>query len=338
MRVMALLGEPLEAGGGIAQFNRDLVSALRRVANVHVEALDGGGRWRYAVRVLGFAARERPDMVFCGHLHLAPLAALLARRQGVPLWLQVHGIEAWQRPSWLRQRAVARAALVTAVSRYTRARLLDWAPVAPDCVKVLPNTVDGRFTPGPKSAALVARLGLAGRRVLLTVGRLATGERYKGHDRVIAALPELLRRHPDLCYVVAGDGDDRARLEALARAAGVAQAVRFAGAIAHDELPDFYRLADVFVMPSTGEGFGIVFLEAIACGVPAIGAAGNGAADPLGDGARGLLVEGENGEALARAIEQSLARSPTALPHPFRAEAFAGHVARLVGAVSSRAT
>jgi phosphatidyl-myo-inositol dimannoside synthase len=334
---MALLGEPLAAGGGIAQFNRDLVAALRSRHAVHVLALDGPGRWRYALQVLRAAMRERPDVVFCGHLHLAPLAAFLARWRGVPLWLQVHGIEAWQRPSSLRRRAVARAVLVTAVSRYTRARLLEWAGVAPDRVKVLPNTVDARFTPGPKSAALVARLGLGGRRVLLTVGRLAAAERYKGHDRVIAALPGLLRLHPELCYVVVGDGDDRARLEAAARTAGVADAVRFAGAVRHEELPEFYRLADAFVMPSTGEGFGIVFLEAIACGVPAVGAAGNGAADPLGDDARGLLVEAENGEALARAIEQALARPPTVQPHPFRVEAFTGHVARLVDALGGRA-
>lgn len=338
MRVIALFGEPLEAGGGIAQFNRDFVAALRggtRVAAVRVVALGSSARWRYALQVLRAAARERPDVVFCGHLHLAPLAAVVARRHGIPLWLQVHGIEAWQRPSWLRRRAVAHASLVTAVSRHTRARFLGWAPVVPDRVKVLPNTVDARFVPGPKPAALAARLGLRDRRVLLTVGRLAAAERYKGHDRVIGALPELLRRHPDLCYVVVGDGDDRARLEAAARAAGVADAVRFAGAIAHDELPDVYRLAEVFVMPSTGEGFGIVFLEAIACGCPAVGAAGNGAADPLGDGARGLLVEAENGEALARAIEQALARPPTVQPHPFRVEAFTGHVARLLDAVAA---
>ena len=336
MRVLALLGEPLDASGGIAQFNRDLVAALRSRHEVHVAALDGG-RWRYALRVLRAGARVRPDAVFCGHLHLAPLAAFVARLRGVPLWLQVHGIEAWQRPSWLRRRALSQASLVTAVSRHTRARLLGWANLAPDRVKVLPNTVDTRFHPGQKTAALARRLGVAGKRVLLTVGRLAAAERYKGHDRLIAALPDLLRRHSDLCYVVVGDGDDRARLEAAARAAGVAEAVRFAGAIAHDELPDFYRLADVFVMPSTGEGFGIVFLEAIACGVHAIGATGTGAADPLGDGARGLLVEAENGEALGRAIEQALALPPAVQPHPFRVEAFTGHVARLADAVSGSA-
>ena len=335
MRVMVLAAEAADAAGGIAQFNRDVVRALEGGASVTLVARSTGGRLRYALAALGAAAGSRPDIVFCGHLHLAPLAALIARFARAPLWLQVHGIEAWPRPSALRRRAVAQAALVTAVSRHTRARFLEWADVPPERVKVLPNTVDSRFSPGPKPAALMARLGVAGKRVLLTVGRLSAGERYKGHDRVIAVLPQLLREHPDLCYLVVGDGDDRLRLEAQARAGGVEAAVRFAGAIAHDELPEVYRLADAFVMPSTGEGFGIVFLEAVACGVPAIGGAGDGARDPLGDGARGLLVEAESGEALRHAIAEALSAPRGRTPHPFGVEAFRAQVARLAGSVAT---
>ena len=102
----------------------------------------------------------------------------------------------------------------------------------------------------------------------MTVSRLASSERYKGHDRVIRVLPRILLDHPDTIYLVVGDGDDRPRLEALTLECGVQDKVMFTGPVVADELPDYYRLADVMVMPSTGEGFGIVFLEAMASGIP----------------------------------------------------------------------
>ena len=107
--------------------------------------------------------------------------------------------------------------------------------------------------------------------MLLTVGRMASCERYKGHDHVIAAIPDLVRRGHDVVYLIIGEGDDRARLEEIARKIGVAERVRFLGAVDQEHLAGSYRMADLFVMPSAGEGFGIAFLEAMASGTPAFG-------------------------------------------------------------------
>ena len=116
--------------------------------------------------------------------------------------------------------------------------------------------------------------------VLLTVGRLAATERYKGQDHVIAALSQLQAiESRDLIYLIAGEGDDRARLESLVAQHGVLDKVRFLGAIDNQALPDLYRAADLFVMPSTGEGFGISFVESMACGTPAFGLRDGGARD-----------------------------------------------------------
>src|SRR5262249_51211259 len=160
--------------------------------------------------------------------------------------------------------------LVLCVSRYTRARVIEWAAIAPERVLVLPNTVNDAFTPGHGSA-LRRAWGLLDKRVLLTVGRMEAREGYKGHDRVIATMPQLVTMGHDVVYVVVGDGNDRTRLRALAAEQGVADRVVFVGVLGQDHLTDAYRMADVFVMPSTGEGFGIVFLEAMACGTPALG-------------------------------------------------------------------
>ena len=103
-------------------------------------------------------------------------------------------------------------------------------------------------------------------------------------------MPDLLREYPELVYVVAGDGDGREKLQQMAMQQGLADRVKFIGKVSETELPDLYRAADVFVMPSTGEGFGIVFLEAMRSGIPVIGGNGDGSMDPLRDGTAGYAV------------------------------------------------
>ena len=327
LRILALVTDAYGGGGGIAQFNRDLFGAMARsdlVREVVVFPRAAGagtgpipvkvrqlppraGKAGYVFQALRAARGLGPfDIVFCGHLFAAPLAAAVARLAGAQYWQQLHGIEAWSCPGSLIQRAVEGATLVTAVSRHTRRLFLSWARNAPETVKVLPNTVDERFHPGPKPEALLSRFGLTGKTVLLTVSRLAAAERYKGHDRVIQALAQLLPTHPDLVYVIAGDGDDRHHLEECAAREGVRDEVRFVGHVPDDELPDLYRAADVFVMPSTGEGFGIVFLQAIASGLPVIGGDGDGSRDPLRDGTDGRMIPVGNPASIGKFIEGAI--------------------------------
>ena len=303
---LALVGDAFGGRGGIAQYNRDFLSALADsdlVSSVSIlprrapdpfalplgisQAAPHLGRAAYIQAALRGALDRRVDMVFCGHLYMAPLALLIARWHRAKLIVQMHGIEAWPRPSLLQQRAVEAADLILCVSRYTRARVIEWAAIAPERLLVLPNTVVEAFAPGDGSP-LRRAWGLQGNRVLLTVGRMDAREGYKGHDRVIAALPQLLAAGHDIVYIV--EGDDRARLQNLANERGLAERVRFVGVLDQAVLVDAYRMADLFVMPSSGEGFGIAFLEAMACGTPALGLATGGAVDALADGEFGTLA------------------------------------------------
>jgi phosphatidylinositol alpha-1,6-mannosyltransferase len=323
LSVLALVTDSFGSHGGIARYNQDLLSALAlssRVRDILVVPRHGvgpkeclpdkvgqtpprSGRFSYAAHGLAQALfRTSFDVVFCGHLYMSPLATLISEMLKKPMWLQLHGIEAWERPGRLVRAGAERAAVVTAVSRYTRHRFLGWANVAPERVRVLPNTYRPEFAAGPKRDDLADHHKLRGRRVLLTVSRLAASERYKGHDRLISVLPRVLERCPDVAYLVVGDGDDRQRLEKMAQKAGVAHAMRFAGHVPHQELPDYFRLADVFVMPSTGEGFGIVFLEAAASGLPLVGGNRDGSVDALADGNIGTLVDPHQQVELVEAI------------------------------------
>jgi len=173
---------------------------------------------------------------------------------------------------------------------------------------ILPDCVDlSTFTTGEKSQSLLMRYGLEGRIVIITLGRLAAEERYKGIDEVLQILPSLAQAVPNIAYLVVGDGSDRARLEQKARQLGLEERVIFAGRISEEEKPDHYRLADAYVMPSSGEGFGIVFLEALACGIPVIGSKIDGSRDALLDGRLGILVNPTDAAELRAAILQTLA-------------------------------
>jgi phosphatidylinositol alpha-1,6-mannosyltransferase len=305
--MLALVTDAYGGRGGIAQYNRDFFGALAEVGlssitvlprqapgssvmHQTVEQLPArAGRFAYSVAAVRTAFFQTVDVVFCGHLFMAPLAALIARLKGAKLIIQAHGIEAWPRPSRIQRTATERADLVLCVSRHTRAAVLSWSAIAPDRVLVVPNTVREVFSPSG-GATQRAALAVEGKRILLTVGRMDSRERYKGHDRVIAAIPDLVAKGHDICYMVVGEGDDRTRLEALARDAGVGDRVRFLGAVGLQSLVETYRAADLFVMPSTGEGFGVTFLEAMASGTPALGLDIAGAKDALGDGELGTVT------------------------------------------------
>ena len=142
----------------------------------------------------------------------------------------------------------------------------------------------------------------------MTLGRLASEERYKGFDEVIEALPELARKIPNISYLICGDGPDRARLEEKARSLGVHDRVVFAGFITEARKVDYYRLADAYIMPSRGEGFGIVLLEALACGLPAMGSTVDGSREALLEGALGELVDPANAGQVVTGIMNTLAR------------------------------
>jgi glycosyltransferase involved in cell wall biosynthesis len=331
LRIAMLLTDAFGGHGGVAQFNRDLLWALDAcplVERIHAlprlicepiaepipesvvfDLAAAGGKFAFARRALGQMWRI-PDinLVICGHLHLLPVAWAWARRRRARLALVIHGIDAWtpsRHPS--ANRLTGAVDDVLAAGRYSARLFGGWSGVPLERCFVLPNCVDlDRFRPAPPEPGLVARYGLQDARVLLTVARLAPEERYKGIDEVIELMPRLLDRFPSLKYLVVGDGADRPRLAAKAKASGVGAHVVFAGWVADAEKVAHYNLADAFVMPSSGEGFGIVYIEAAACGVPVIGGAAGGAVEALLDGRLGRLVDRTDPAALAQAIVATL--------------------------------
>jgi glycosyltransferase involved in cell wall biosynthesis len=142
--------------------------------------------------------------------------------------------------------------------------------------------------------------------VILTVGRWAAAEQYKGADDLIRAMPQLRSSFPDVRLVAVGGGDDLPRLKSIAAELRVAESVHFLEGISREQLAAFYANAAVFALPSTGEGFGIVFIEAMAFGLPVVGVAAGGVTDIIRDGVNGLFVPAKDPAALANSLARLL--------------------------------
>ena len=265
------------------------------------------GRLNLSILLLSCLVRQRPRQVFCGHVNLATLVRSFCQPLGIPYTVLTYGKEVWERVPIGQRQALAAASSIWTISRYSRDRLCQANEIDPRNVRILPCVVDGAvFTPGPKPPELVQKYRLADAKVLMTVARLWKGDIYKGVDVTIRALPKILQAFPQVKYLVIGRGDDQPRLMQLAKDLNVTEQVIFAGFVPTDELVSHYQVADAYIMPSQ-EGFGIVYLEALACGLPVLSGDDDGSADPLQDGRLGWRVPHRDPEAVAAACLEILA-------------------------------
>ncbi len=242
----------------------------------------------------------RPERVLVGHAHPRLLLPAAVTAWGHFLTI-AHGNDyqaaqhCWHRQLFNRLLGHSRPLITT--TRINAARLQHLG--IGDAVVIHPGTSPTRFTPSPVPPPFPP--------LLLTVARLVPS---KGIATVLQVLPVLLNEFPGLRYQIVGDGPDRSHLEGLARSMGVHTQVEFRGAMTgiqlDSTLPDLYRNAHIFVMPARDEGFGIVYLEASASGLPVVAGRSGGSAEAVRDGETGLLVPPEDPTALAQAIQHLL--------------------------------
>lgn len=365
MRILVLLTDAFGGTGGIAKFNRDFLTTLcshpkceevvaipRLMPNPPeplpskltyvTEGLNSKPKFTWTVLKTVWC-QPKFDLILCGHLHLlflATIAKKILRRK--PLALIIHGVEAWTpTKNPLVNYAASRINHLISVSKFSEDKFIHWANPQ-NCEKfILPNGVDlNQFTPGEKRKDLLRHSGLEGKKVIMTLARLEAKERYKGIDEVLEVMPELLKGIPNLAYLIVGDGTDRKRLEIKSKALHLNGHVVFAGHIPESEKADHYRLADAFVMPGWGEGFGIVYLEALACGIPVIGSKLDASREALIGGELGILVDPRNPEEIQSAIKIAL-RERDALPKKvdfFSIENFRIRLGRILDDIAAKGT
>lgn len=267
---------------------------------------------RFSLRAVRLARKENCALLYLAKPWPLGLAGLLARLAGLPYVVHTHGSDIFRRRGKVRDALCSmimrRSSCVIANSEFTRALALRMGAHLHQTVVMYPKVDPKRFQEPFDAVAFADKEGLSGKRILLTVGRLANPR--KGIDRVLEALPAILAEFPDTVYVVIGEGRDRPRLEAMALDLGVKSHVRFVG---NRDTAAYFRLADIFVMVSRVvesdgdvESFGIVYLEANACGVPVVAGRSGGVAEAVEDGVSGLLVDPDCPDMIAEAIVRLL--------------------------------
>lgn len=314
--------------GGIQQVSRQMAAVLAETArerNLPCELIslnDARGRGYFQQgphthEFIGFARNKaslflhllrvapRVNCMFFGHVNLAPLAWLLQRlRPGIRYWIVAHGVEVWQPLPLFRRLALRRAQGIFSVSTYTTAQMVSTQGLNSAKVLLLRPALEPAFVQAACDANVPA-LPAHGR-FLLTVGRLVSSEPGKGVESVIRVLPDLLKAVPDLSYVIVGDGDLRPGLEKLAHESPARDHILFLGKLTVEQLKHCYFKCDIFVMPSRQEGFGIVFLEAMALGKPVVAACVGGTPEIVKNGITGFLVRPGDLEGLALRLTQLL--------------------------------
>ena len=267
------------------------------------------GHWRTLMAIRKIIRQSGVTQVHCGRCLPEGVAAWGLRMLGGPPYCcYIHGEDVntaleSREHTWLVKRVLAGASYLIANSQNSRQMLLnEWEMPAEKVVVLHPGVDSDVFCPGNVGES--RRQRWSGRTVLLTVGRL---QKRKGHDMAIQALPEIRRRVPEVLYVIVGSGDEKQRLEGLATEYGVADCVEFLGEIDDGDLVSIYRQSTLFLLPNRQvgrdiEGFGIVLVEAQACGTPVIAGNSGGTAETIVPGETGLLVDANGAEDLAAAV------------------------------------
>lgn len=341
--------------GGISRYSRYQIAALRKICgeeNVRVlsllapdpddfeDAFDvhwhgKSGRHQltktdraaFVFRTLTLAASWGPAIVHSAHVNFAPVLTMAGRIARAKTVLNVYGLEIWSGLNRSRRLHMSRSSAIISdchfTARYVRDEKLHRAAPA-----VIWDPVDlDRFSPGPVDQGLLSKYGLPDPSryfVVMSLGRLAKAAAHKGFDRLILVAAELAAEMPELRIVIAGKGDDRTRLEALAEQHGVRDRIRFAGGVAEADLAAFYRCAHLFSLVSDrgvgrGEGIPLTPLEAMASGVPVIVGNEDGSQEALMGGQNGFVISPRDRQAHGHVLR--LVRSDPAQRHTMAAAA-----------------
>lgn len=339
--------------GGVANYGHELAVQFSKRARVHVlsrelpgmEEFDRNLPYRitrirtpesgllsfplFAQALRKLIRQEPPDAIFCPMWFPDGAACRWALgKRPIPYFVAAHGTEVFDNfigiknsvRTLLVRRLEAKvfdgARKIFPVSRYTRTAVLEHAPGNENKVIAVHNGVNlESFRRTPVSPVSRAKYKQPGQKVLLTVTRLHP---YKGVDRMLQSLPVILRSVPDVKYLVVGVGPDRARLEAMTAELRLEGQVRFLGRLPFAEIVELYSLADLFVLLSREElpdveGFGLVFLEAAACGLPSVGGRSGGIPEAVDEGKSGWLVNPSNTGEIASTIIDLLQSHPEKL-------------------------
>jgi phosphatidylinositol alpha-1,6-mannosyltransferase len=271
--------------------------------------------YKFAYNCLLQTLRIRPDLIICGHLNFSKAFYPLTFNSKVKTWLLCYGFECWDVKDYIKKQTLRSVTSTISISNFTREKIILNHCVEAASAYILPVSFDEeKFNIIHQvKCELRKKLGIPEKsKIILTVSRLSSKEKYKGYDTILHLMPKLILKHPSIVYLIVGKGDDTQRIIHLVRELKIETNVFLVGFVDDKELASYYNACDIFCMPSTAEGFGIVFLEALACGKVVIGGKVDGTRDALNNGELGFLVDPYDTEKIYKTILMALDRT---IPH-----------------------
>lgn len=333
MNILFLYLDAFRQTGGIEKFNRAFMKALYDISKdsemdykafsvcddkpnityVKAEKHKGFRNRKYSFTIYSLLEGFKSDLIVIGHFNLAPIGLLLKLlKPKIKMILIAHGIEVWDKQPLIKANFIKHTDTILAVSNFTKSKILEHNKIPPGKIKIFPNTLDPFFAlPGKKEKPkyLMERYGLSNEaKIILTITRINKDEVYKGYDLVLKALTDIIKQVPDVKYILCGKYGpiEEARLKNFVIENKLENHFILPGFIKEEELIDHYLLGDVFVLPSKKEGFGIVLIEAAACGLPVIAGNKDGSVDALLNGKIGKLIDPDSTRELLDSIVSGL--------------------------------
>ncbi|MFA6276986.1 MAG: glycosyltransferase family 4 protein [Pedobacter sp.] len=258
----------------------------------------------------------RSDVIILSHINLLSIGYLIKRfSPKTKVYLLAHGIEIWRKLPEPKLKALKRLDKIIAVSHFTAEKIKSIHGIKADKMEILNNCIDPfYFFPEnfSKPKTLLERYGLnSNQKILMSLSRVVSSEKYKGYDNTISILPQLIKKYPEVVYLIAGksDEEEKLRLEKLITKHQIANHIKLIGFIDEAEITDHFLLSDIFVMPSKKEGFGIVFIEAMASGLYVVAGNKDGSVDALKNGELGKLVNPDDSNEIEKTLDELL-KSP----------------------------
>jgi len=322
MKIVFLYLSAFESVGGIQNFNKSFIKALFDIRNIdnldiycvslhdalpddkYIESINfiGCDGWKVKFFIHSLLKSYNADKVVIGHINLAPILLVIKILLFRYMILIVHGIEVWNRLSFFKELSLESTDKILSVSEFTKSKILENHRLRSSKIFIFPNTVDPFFefpSNFEKPELLKSKLHIRENdKVLLTISRLSSSEMYKGYDKVIEILPDVIKRVPNVKYLIVGKGDseETERINTIINELRLEDHVFLLGYIPNDQLVQYYLLCDLFILPSKGEGFGIVLLEAMICGKNLITGNADASKELVENTGYGILVDPENNE------------------------------------------
>lgn len=304
----------LNSFGGIQLYNRQFVNALKRVSS-NIDLLElKRPSFLYKVnltfKIIYKLFFNNYNLVICSHIGFAPLCYCLSIVFKFKYIIFFYGIDVKSKKNFIEDLSIKRAFGYVLIFNWAKSEFLSQYPEYENKIYIIPSPVDGNlFKIRTKPQELVEKYNIKNKKIILTVSRLSFFDKdRKGHEKVIRILPDIIKEHRNICYLIVGEGDRLAYLKDLVLQNNLTEYVIFAGGVSSDLLPHYFNLADFFILPSSEEGFGIVFMEALVSGCPVI--AGDLSKSELLDGELGISVDPRNLDEIKNALIEFIDAMP----------------------------